>query len=405
MVFKLFQESHVQKQRLQKKETKMSKPLLVVMAGGTGGHVFPGLAVASKMSKLGWDIEWIGTADKMEAQLVPKHGFPISFIKIGGVRGKSALTKLLTPFKLVGALFQSLSLLRKLKPQAVLGMGGYASGPGGIAAWMLNIPLIVHEQNAVFGMTNRYLAKVATFTLTGFDLNKTHSQRSASSFPSNMHYVGNPIRSGFFDIGAKPAQSVHKGGQEHINILIVGGSLGALALNQVVPKTLITLAQEFSINVKHQSGKDKHIQVQQDYCDMPNAEVIEFIDDMESAFNWADIIICRAGALTVAEVAGAGRVAIFVPLPIAVDDHQTENAKYLSEQGAAILMPQPQLASSLFACLHDLCSSADTRLTIANKARSCSHENATDDLAAFIAKAVNFELSPDTSPENQEGLK
>lgn len=176
----------------------MNKNVLVIMAGGTGGHVFPGLAVANFMREKDWNIEWIGTADKMEAQLVPKHGFDIHFITIGGLRGKSAMTKLWTPFKLIGALFQSITLLRKLKPCVVLGMGGYASGPGGIAAWLLNIPLIVHEQNAVFGMTNRYLAKLATYTLTGFDLANTQHIGNKKPPSVNINYVGNPIRQGFF---------------------------------------------------------------------------------------------------------------------------------------------------------------------------------------------------------------
>ncbi|GAB56391.1 UDP-N-acetylglucosamine--N-acetylmuramyl-(pentapeptide) pyrophosphoryl-undecaprenol N-acetylglucosamine transferase [Glaciecola punicea ACAM 611] len=367
----------------------MNKCSLVIMAGGTGGHVFPGLAVASLMREKGWQVEWIGTADKMEAQLVPKYGFNIHFINIGGLRGKSIITQLLTPFKLAGALFQSIALLRKLRPSAVLGMGGYASGPGGIAAWLLKVPLVVHEQNAVFGMTNRYLAKIATFTLTGFDLASVVPANAANkSSPSNTHYVGNPIRQDFFDIAPK-----HRANStQSLNILIVGGSLGALALNQIVPKVLITLGKRFSVSVMHQSGANKHAQVQAAYQNMPNVEVIEFIDNMQSAFSWSDIIICRAGALTVAEVAGAGRVAIFVPLPNAVDDHQSANARYLSDKGGALLIQQSALETSLLPALETVCLSLEKRDEIASIARASAHKNATFEVASFIEKAVNANM-------------
>lgn len=370
----------------------MTKPLLVVMAGGTGGHVFPGLAVATHMRDKGWQVEWMGTSDKMEAQLVPKHGFTIHFIHISGLRGKSLLQKLLAPFRLLGAIFQALLLLTKRKPKAVLGMGGYASGPGGIAAWILRIPLVVHEQNAVFGMTNRYLAKLARYTLTGFDLAPLARFHKKAGAVGVTHYVGNPIRANFFDIRTKPQSD-----SDTIHILIVGGSLGAQALNEIVPTVLAILSEKVALDVKHQSGKDKHVQVEQSYQSyqsLHNAEVIEFIDDMHSAFAWADIIICRAGALTVAEVAGAGKVAIFVPLPIAVDDHQTANARYLSDQGAAILIPQDQLDTSLLATLENLCSSQSMRSSIAQNAKACAHKHATEEVAGFIEKAANLIVGP-----------
>ena len=370
------------------------------MAGGTGGHVFPGLAVANHMKDKGWHIEWIGTRDKMEADLVPKYGFNINFINIGGVRGKSALTKLFTPLKLLSALFQSMRLLRRIKPKVVLGMGGYASGPGGIASWLLRIPLVIHEQNAVFGMTNRYLAKVAKHTLTGFDI--THSSLPATNpqvLPKNISYVGNPIREGFFAI---PIKSEHDT-QRSINILIVGGSLGALALNKIVPKVLIDLANETNISIKHQSGKNKQKQVRADYLGLHNVDVIEFIDNMEEVFAWSDIIICRAGALTVAEVAGAGRVAIFVPLPIAVDDHQTANAKYLSDKNAAILIAQETLESELPKKLRDLCASPEMRCNIANAAKACAHEEATSAVSSIIEQVSKINSSLSKTPATNKG--
>lgn len=378
----------------------MNKPTLIIMAGGTGGHVFPGLAVANYMKGKGWHIEWIGTRDKMEADLVPKYGFNINFINIGGVRGKSILTKLFTPFKLLSALFQSIRLLRSIKPKVVLGMGGYASGPGGIASWLLRIPLVIHEQNAVFGMTNRYLAKVANHTLTGFDLtNSPLPLKGPQALPKNINYVGNPIREGFFTIPMKSMQDT----QAPINILIVGGSLGALALNEIVPKALLILANETNINVKHQSGKNKQKQVRADYLGMHNVDVIEFIDNMEEAFDWADIIICRAGALTVAEVAGAGRVAIFVPLPIAVDDHQTANAKYLSDKHAAILIPQNTLESKLLQQLRDLCASPKMRNNMALAAKASAHENATSAVSTVIEQVSKINNRPSNTQSTNKG--
>lgn len=360
------------------------------MAGGTGGHVFPGLAVAHDMCKHGWNIEWIGTRDKMEAEIVPKHGFQIHFIDIGGLRGKSIARKLLTPFKLLSALFQSIKLLRRIKPNAVLGMGGYASGPGGIAAWLLKLPLVIHEQNAVFGMTNRYLAKVAERTLTGFDLGSPTNNRTNSKVTCDKTcYVGNPIREGFNEITVKSSQDP----ETPVNILIVGGSLGALALNKIVPKTLLMLAQEYKINVKHQSGKNKNEQVNIDYEGLSNVEVVEFIDDMEGAYTWSDIIICRSGALTVAEVAGSGRVALFVPLPIAVDDHQTANAKYLSDKDAAVLIPQPELGSTLQQHLRELCASPQLRHTMAAKAKALGHPQASTEVCKIIKEVSNYKPS------------
>jgi len=352
---------------------------LVVMAGGTGGHVFPGLAVAHTMQNMGWQIDWIGTADKMEAQLVPKHGFPIHFVDIGGVRGKGIVRKLSTPFALFRAFLQARKILKKLKPSAVLGMGGYASGPGGLAAYSLGIPLIVHEQNAVFGMTNRYLAKMAKATLTGFDLSS--KAISSSKAPSDALFVGNPIRAEFFDI---PALSTLKRKGNAVHVLVVGGSLGALALNQKLPSIMQRLNQEMTLQVCHQTGKGKIEEVKQAYNGEPNFHIVEFIDEMHEAFDWADVIICRAGALTVAEVAAAGRAAIFVPLPIAVDDHQTANATSLSDKKAAIVLSQKDIDTDLYKHLHTLCTNTEYRHTMAANARKCAIKEATAKVARVI---------------------
>jgi UDP-N-acetylglucosamine--N-acetylmuramyl-(pentapeptide) pyrophosphoryl-undecaprenol N-acetylglucosamine transferase len=356
----------------------MNKPLLVIMAGGTGGHVFPGLALAHEMQSQGWQVAWFGTAEKIEATLVPQHGFPIHFIDVKGVRGKGLITKLSAPFMLLSAVRQARSHLRKLQPKAVLGMGGFASGPGGIAAWTLGIPVLVHEQNAVFGMTNRWLAKIAKRVFCGFDF-KTKA-------PNNSVFVGNPVRAEFFDINKQNAQAPFR-------LLIVGGSLGALALNQIVPEVLGNLANRYPLQVIHQAGKGKAEPVRHAYDSLQHNlgnesesiassfEVQEFIDDIPSSFASADIIICRAGALTVAEVAASASCAIFVPLPIAVDDHQTYNARSLSDNDAAILIQQKSLSTKLEDSLESLLSDPSKIETIGRKARQLSIQDATQRVA------------------------
>ena len=364
-------------------------PKIVIMAGGTGGHVFPGLAVAQELKQRNWQVDWFGTADKMEAQVVPKFGFDIHFLKIAGFRGKGLWQKFTIPFKLLGAVFAARKILKALKPNLVLGMGGYASGPGGIAAYTLGIPIILHEQNAVFGATNRYLAKIASLTLCGFD---TRINPQLSKAPKHTVFVGNPIRSGFMDIPAIDSQRENKR-----NILIVGGSLGALALNQIVPKVLIELAKNHEFNVWHQSGVNKSEPVEQAYRSLSQADassesstikISEFIDDVEQAYAWADIVICRAGALTVAEVSAAGRVAIFVPLPIAVDDHQTQNAENLAQQDAAIVIQQGQLEAHLANALIPLLTDTEYRESMANKAKTLSQAEATQKVADYCSSLI-----------------
>lgn len=354
---------------------------ILIMAGGTGGHVFPGLAVATHLKTLNWHVEWIGTRDKMEAELVPKYGFNIHFIDIAGIRKKGIYSLIIAPWKLTKAFFQARKLLRRAKPNVVLGMGGYASGPGALAAFSLGIPIVVHEQNAVFGLTNRYLAKLAKKVLTGFDF----SIDTIAKQPSQSYFVGNPIRADFFDI--QPI-SVDTSESNVTNILIVGGSLGALAINQIAPPILIELSKRFSIQVIHQTGKGKLKPVLDAYSNVDFAIAKEFIDDIATSFAWADIIICRAGALTVAEVAGAGRTAIFVPLPSAVDDHQTANAQNLSEQGAAILLPQTQLVDDLYSHLERLCSSRQDLASIGMKARELAQHNATANIIEHLQEVA-----------------
>jgi UDP-N-acetylglucosamine--N-acetylmuramyl-(pentapeptide) pyrophosphoryl-undecaprenol N-acetylglucosamine transferase len=362
------------------------KPLLIVMAGGTGGHVFPGLALAHEITQQGWRVEWFGTADKMEAQLVPKHGFAIHFLKVKGVRGKGLVTKLLAPFMLLSAVWQARKTLKALNPNAVLGMGGFASGPGGIAAWTLGIPVIIHEQNAVFGMTNRWLAKVAKRVLCGFDV---QANALASSAPKNVEFVGNPVRAAFFNTSKVLRDN------DNFRLLIVGGSLGALALNQQVPIVINQLRQKYKISVVHQAGKGKAEPVETHYLAMANERgvdsknsntVIEFIDDIPHEFANADIVICRAGALTVAEVAATESCAIFVPLPIAVDDHQTYNARSLSDNNAALLIQQDKLAENLYSQLDNLLSNPEKITEMGRKARALCIQDATLKVTSAIVQ-------------------
>ncbi|MGK0268829.1 MAG: UDP-N-acetylglucosamine--N-acetylmuramyl-(pentapeptide) pyrophosphoryl-undecaprenol N-acetylglucosamine transferase [Paraglaciecola sp.] len=314
----------------------MTKRLLV-MAGGTGGHVFPGLAVAAELTAQNWEIHWLGTSGRMEAQIVPKAGYPISFIDVVGVRQNGLVTLLLAPFKIIKATLQAHQVIKKFQPHVVIGMGGFASGPGGVATCLNRLPLILHEQNAVPGLTNRLLSRIAKKVLTGFD----------NTFPaqildqSNKYFwVGNPVRREFAELPVKSSVDLP------LNLLVVGGSLGAQVLNETVPLALADMTQ---INVRHQTGAGHLDTVQQTYAQQdiePNSyHIIEFIDDMPAAYAWADLIICRAGALTVAEVSAVGVTAIFVPLPHAVDDHQTKNAQTLVDMQAAYLLPQSELTA------------------------------------------------------------
>ena len=360
-------------------DSAMSKTLLV-MAGGTGGHVFPGLAVAQALKEQNWHIHWLGTAERMEADLVPKAGFEISFINIAGVRGNGLLRLLAAPFKIIKAVLQARRVIKQVNPDVVIGMGGFASGPGGVAAWLMGKPLVLHEQNAVPGMTNKLLSRIASKVLTGFDA--TFEAQKGIRQPANLEgsqqekyqWVGNPVRAGFADIkrSVPVEQAMSHQTQQRLNILILGGSLGAKALNENVP---LALAKQKNINVCHQCGKGHFASVtdlyQSTLGQSVNWTVDEFVDDMPKAYQWADLVICRAGALTVAEVAASGVAAIFVPLPHAVDDHQTKNAQTLVEKGAAYLLTQTELVNGGLTPLLKACLAKPNMLVdVGHKARS-----------------------------------
>jgi len=364
-----------------KNETSNKSPTLLVMAGGTGGHIFPGIAVAEMLQAKGWKIHWLGTEKRMEADIVPQHGFDISFINIAGVRNKSWLERFKTPFKLLQSVMQSIAVLRKVKPDVVLGMGGYASAPGGFAAWLMQIPLVLHEQNAVAGMTNRYLSKIATKILSAFP--------NAFAEGVSFQVVGNPLRTEITNL--KPLVPEHPSSSK--KVLVVGGSLGARVLNDTVPQALKQIQLQ-NINVWHQTGRGNQPSVLESYQEFGMSEdkvrVTEFIEDMAAAYQWADIVICRAGALTVSELAMAAKPAIFVPLPHAVDDHQTKNAMYLVSRGAAKLLSQKEFnGTTLAQMLNSLFISDSVVQSMVKSAHDAAHADATHRVADTCAGLVH----------------
>ncbi len=361
-------------------DTAMSAPKLLVMAGGTGGHIFPGLAVAKALQAQGWHIHWLGTENHMEANLVPKYGYPISFIDIAGVRNKNWQTWLKTPFKLIISVWQSIKVLREVDPDVVLGMGGYASAPGGVAAWILGKPLILHEQNAVAGMSNRFLAKIANKVLSAFP--------NAFDHKTQHQVVGNPLRSEIVELD----HSVPEQPASSKKVLVIGGSLGARVLNDVVPQALKQIKLQH-IDVWHQTGAGNEEQVIKNYEKYASlgerVKVSEFIDDMAAAYLWADVVICRAGALTVSELAMAATPAVFVPLPHAVDDHQTKNALYLVSRGAAKLLKQNEFnGTTLAQMLNSLFISDSVIQKMSRAAHDAAHADATSKVAQTCAEAA-----------------
>ncbi|SEA81020.1 undecaprenyldiphospho-muramoylpentapeptide beta-N-acetylglucosaminyltransferase [Alkalimonas amylolytica] len=349
-------------------------PTVLLMAGGTGGHIFPAQALAEELASRGWHIHWLGTADRMEADLVPKLGWPFHSIVVRGLRGKSSRQLLSAPWMLLNAIRQARQLLKQLQPDLVVGFGGYASGPGGVAAWLQRTPLLIHEQNAVAGTTNRWLARLAAKVLVAFP--------QAFAGHAKQQLVGNPVRKAL--IAAKEPGS--KSEQTDLHVLVIGGSLGAKALNDGLPEQLATLSETTPLQVKHQTGSAMQAEVQQHYQQLQSASFVgeaqAFIDDMASAYQWADLVICRAGALTVSEVACAGVAAVFVPLPQAIDDHQTANANWLVGQQAALLLPQQQLQQGgLIALLRPLLGDKTQLQQLAARARQCALDNAAQQLA------------------------
>ena len=305
---------------------------LMVMAGGTGGHIFPGIAVAEELRAQGWRIVWMGNPDGMEARIVPQRGYETAWVRFGALRGKGLLRKLLLPVNLLSGFWQALRALRRVQPDVVLGMGGYITFPGGMMASLLGRPLVLHEQNSVAGLANRVLAKVADRVLSGFP-----------AVLDNAEWLGNPVRA---DITAVlPPAERYAGRTGPLRVLVVGGSLGAAALNETVPQALARLDPAARPIVVHQAGERQIEALRAAYARVQvEGELRPFIDDMAAAYADADLVICRAGALTVAELAAAGVASLLVPFPHAVDDHQTGNARFLADRGAAYLLPQTELS-------------------------------------------------------------
>ncbi len=342
----------------------MSGRPILVMAGGTGGHVYPALAVAQAIRQQSQEVVWLGTRRGLEARVVPEAGIDIEWVSVHGLRGKGLITLLAAPFRLCFALLQSLRVVARHRPAAVLGMGGFVSGPGGVAAWLLRRPLVIHEQNAVAGLTNRLLARLARVVLQAFP----------GSFPANVdsETVGNPVRS---DIAAIPPPSERYASHDGpLRLLVLGGSQGALALNRIVPSALALLPQQIRPLVRHQTGPRSLHDAQAAYAKHGiDVDMQPFIEDMAGAYAWADLVVCRAGALTVAELAAAGLPAIFVPYPAAVDDHQTINARPMADAGAAIIADEMSLTDESLADLlrgwlasrEDLCERAQRARTLA----------------------------------------
>jgi UDP-N-acetylglucosamine--N-acetylmuramyl-(pentapeptide) pyrophosphoryl-undecaprenol N-acetylglucosamine transferase len=317
----------------------MSNRTILIMAGGTGGHIYPGLAVADALHAQGWNVVWLGVPNSMEAELVPRHGYPLAWVNFSGVRGKGLLRLLMLPFSLLRALGQSAVAIFTFRPHVVLGMGGYITMPGGLMAALLRRPLVIHEQNSIAGMSNKLLALLAARVLSGFPgvLRKTL-------------WCGNPVRA---DIAALPEPQERYGARSGpLHVLVVGGSLGAQALNETLPQALALLDEAERPQVVHQTGKKNLEAVQKLYAQSGvQADVRAYLDDMAERYAWADLVICRAGALTIAELAAAGVASVLVPFPFAVDDHQTHNARFLSEQDAAVLLPQTELGAPRLAQL------------------------------------------------------
>lgn len=345
---------------------------IVIMAGGTGGHVFPALAVAQNLQQRGWHVSWLGTQAGLESRVIPAENIEIDWLSVAGFRGKGLFAKALVPLQVLRASFQALKVLRKRKPNIVLGMGGFVAGPGGAMAKLLGIPLVIHEQNRVPGTTNRLLSKIAVAVLEAFP----------QSFSASVGAIctGNPLRKSLLTLAPKNLWQ----GERDLRILVLGGSQGAQILNQVVPEVLAKLE---GVEVFHQTGTVMQDMVQQQYANLGvNAQVQAFISDMQAVYAWADMLICRAGAMTVSEVAAAGLPAIFIPLPQAIDDHQTANAQVLVEAGAAVLLRQRDLD---FKNLLEKIEQVQANIvTMSRQAKQAARLDATDVVAEIcISKA------------------
>ncbi len=352
----------------------MERTRILIMAGGTGGHIFPALAVARVLIARGAEVRWLGTQKGLEAKIVPDEGIDIDWIKVSGLRGKGMASWLSAPFNLMFAVKQAIQVIRDYRPNVVLGMGGFVSGPGGIAAWLLRKPLLIHEQNAVLGLTNRLLAPLAKKVMQAFP--DTFAKQK------NALTTGNPVREDIAGLVLPKERFSQRSGA--LRILIVGGSLGAKVFNEKMPETLKLLSAIDRPEVWHQTGTKNLTVTQRMYAAAQvDGRIEAFIENMADAYAWSDLVVCRSGALTVSELASAGVASILVPYPHAVDNHQTENARYLSERGAAILLPQCEFTGETMSELllrfsHP--TGRDELLAMAQRARDLAKPDATSDV-------------------------
>jgi UDP-N-acetylglucosamine--N-acetylmuramyl-(pentapeptide) pyrophosphoryl-undecaprenol N-acetylglucosamine transferase len=377
--------------------TEADNRKILIMAGGTGGHVFPALSIAEYLLSRGIQVEWLGTRSGLEASVIPAANIPLHFISIAGLRGSSLGRRLLSPFVILVAVLQSLLKVAQIKPGCVLGMGGFVTGPGGLAAWLLRKKLLIHEQNAVAGLSNQLLFPFASTVMEAFPgafqrKQDMTSNRLLKKFirPGNTIVVGNPVR---HDIAALSEQPFENTEGRRLRVLVIGGSLGAVAINKVIPAMLKLVPENERPEVLHQCGKRNVEKTRELYGIQEisldgQIRVEPFIDDMQAAYRWADIIIARAGAMTIAEIAAVGMASILIPYPYAVDDHQTENAGYLRRTGAAEIIPQDELDEHrLLAALRKFSDDRAALLEAARNARQAGAPDATAKAAALCMEA------------------
>lgn len=352
---------------------------VMVMAGGTGGHVFPALAAAKQFQEQGFSVIWLGTRAGIESDIVPKAGIEICYLDVAGVRGQGFKRLLFAPLKIARSIFSVLNIVKQRKPILVLGMGGFVTGPGGIGAWLSRTPLFIHEQNAIAGFTNKVLARFATKVFQAFP--ETFAGKKVLT-------TGNPVRKEIYALGEPEQRLINRTGQ--LQILILGGSQGAVALNELVPEAFALLKGKVDFSIRHQAGGknlEKTKAVYQSH--QVDADVTPFIDDMAEAYAWADLVICRSGALTVCELAAAGVPALLIPYPHAVDDHQTRNGEYLVKQGAAVLVQQRVLTAKMLAeLIEQQLADRKALLKMAQNARKAAVFNATEQVVMQSLEAI-----------------
>jgi UDP-N-acetylglucosamine--N-acetylmuramyl-(pentapeptide) pyrophosphoryl-undecaprenol N-acetylglucosamine transferase len=361
----------------------MPRKSVLILAGGTGGHVYPALAVASYLRQHAVQVTWLGTAQGIEAKLVPAQGFHLITIGVSGLRGRGLWRWMMAPFMILAAVVRAMRVILMIRPDAVLGMGGFASGPGGLAAWLAGIPLYIHEQNSLPGLTNRLLAPLARTVMQGFP--------GTFKTGNSVRTTGNPVRA---DLTTIPEPETRLRGRQHgtLRLLVIGGSQGARVFNELLPRALARLDQNTALDVWHQTGERNFAAARDNYSAvLPAAPVrlVAYIDDMAAAYTWADIVLCRAGALTLAEICVVGIASILVPYPHAVDDHQTANARFLCAHGGALLLPETELEESkLAAILAEFAQARDRLLHMAQAARHIAMPDATRTVSDICMEGI-----------------